>query len=428
MEQAAEATSEPLLLRAAHAVDTELTKVRDLDPTFLSAPEKAELLRSLTHAIHQAQGLLVDTMAVSADVADHDACASAGAWLGMHAQVERGEGARLQRLADAAVRWRRVREAMRDGLLSPARAAAITATLDALGPEVSVAVREQAEAHLIGLAEHHDVRELKRLGAAVLEVIDPAGYEAGEQARLEDELAKAREATRLSIRSRGDGTSRLSGVIPDAAAERLKTYLNAFSSPRHDHAVGQGAADGTDEPSPYLDDVTGRRLSGDRVRGEAFCAFLEAADPHRMPSQGGAATTIVITMDLDKLRAGLGWATTGDNDKLTAGEVRRLACQANLIPAVLGGASEVLDLGRSKRLFSPAQRRALGLTWRTCAIDACEIPGDWCEVHHLDPWASGGRTDLAKGVKLCPRHHHYVDDPRFTLTRTPTGYQLHRRN
>jgi hypothetical protein len=410
----------------------QLTKVRDLDPTFLTLPEKTALLKELVHVRAQVDGLLVDTLAVAADVADNDACTTAGSWLAAHAQVEPFEGGRLQRLADTTIRWRRVREAMRDGDLSPARAAVITATLDALGAEVSTAVKEQAEDHLLQLAADHDVRELKRLGEAVLEVIDPDTYETHEQARLEAELRKADEATRLSIRSRGDGTSRLSGVIPDAAAERLKTYLNAFSSPRHDNATHGAAADDNagdaGAPSAYIDPVTGKRHTGDRVRGEAFCAFLEAADPTRMPIHGGAATTVIVTMDLDKLRDGLGWATTGDNQRLTPGEVRRLACQAGIIPAVLGSNSEVLDLGRARRLFTPAQRKAIGLTWRTCAIDGCDVPGPWCEIHHLQPWTSGGQTDLDQGIPLCPRHHHYVDDPRFTLARTPSGYQLHRRN
>ncbi|GGO88529.1 hypothetical protein GCM10011584_15740 [Nocardioides phosphati] len=426
MDQLSSSTPEPLLLQAVHAVDMQLTKVRDLDPTFLSLPEKAELLRELVHVRAQVDGLLVDTLAVAADVADNDACTTGGSWLAAQAQVEPSEGGRLQRLAEAAVRWRRVREAMRDGDLSPTRAAAITATLDALGPDVSTAVREQAEDHLLQLAADHDVRELKRLGAAVLEVVDPDTYEAHEQARLEAELRKADEATRLSIRSRGDGTSRLTGVIPDAAAERLRTYLNAFSSPRHDAATDSTTGE-SEEPSPYLDPVTGKRLTGDRVRGEAFCAFLEAADPTRMPAHGGAATTVIVTMDLDKLREGLGWATTGDQSKLTPGEVRRLACQAQIIPAVLGGDSEVLDLGRTRRFFTPAQRKAIGLQWKSCAIDGCDVPGPWCEIHHLRPWSSGGKTELTNGIPLCPRHHHYVDDPRFDLTETPSGYQLHRR-
>ena len=419
-------TPEPLLLQTAHAVDMELTKVRDLDPAFLSAPEKAELMRCLTHTIHQAQGLLVDTLGVSADVADNEACATPGAWLKTHTQLDAPAASGLQKLATASLQWRRVREAMRDGALSPRRAQAITDCLDDLGPDLSTALRDQAEEHLIGLARDHDASELRRLGEHLAEVLDPERFEAHEQARIEEQERRAREATRLSIRRRGDGTSRLAGVLPDAAAERLKTYLNAFTNPRH--SAGDGAAGDAGDPEPSIDPVTGRRLTGDRLRGEAFCAFLEAADPKRLPSQGGAATTIVITMDLDKLRAGLGWALTGDSEKLTAAEVRRLACQANIVPAVLGGDSELLDLGRTKRLFTPAQRLALGLRWKTCAIDGCDVPGEWCEVHHLDPWSEGGATDLGNGIKICPRHHHYVDDPRFTLTQTPAGYQLRRRN
>lgn len=418
-------TPEPLLLQAAHAVDAELTKVRDLDPTFLSTADKAELMRALTHTIHQAQGLLVDAMSVAADVADHDACATPGAWLKAHTQLDTPTAAGLQKLATASLRWRRVREAMRDGTLSPRRAQAISDCLDKLGPDLSIRVLARAEEHLVDLARNHDARELRRLGEHLAEVLDPEMFDAQEQARLEEQERRAREATRLSIRRRGDGTSRLSGVLPDAAAERLRTYLNAFANLRH--SDGDSAGSDAGEPSPSIDPVTGRRLTGDRLRGEAFCAFLEATDPKRLPAQGGAATTIVITMDLDQLRAGLGWALTGDNEKLTAAEVRRLACQANLVPAVLGSDSEVLDLGRTKRLFTPAQRLALGLRWKTCAIDGCDIPGEWCEVHHLDPWSSGGATDLSNGIKICPRHHHYVDDNRFDLTRTPTGYQLHRR-
>ncbi len=396
-------------------------KVRDLDPTFLTVSEKDVLMRELVHLRTVAEGLLLETMAVSANVADDAACASVAGWLVRSAQVERGAAAAMQRVAEASVRWRRVREAMRDGALSPARAEVIVKALDALGAEVSTAVKDQAETHLVALAGEHDAKSLRRLGEHILEVVDPGSFEEREQERLEDELRKAREATRLSIRSRGDGTSRISGVVPDAAAARLRRFLQSFSSPR------SATANSDADPSPYVDPVTGRRLTSDRILGEAFCAFLEAADPKRMPMHGGAATSIIITMDLDKLRAGVGLAVTGEGEHLTPGEVRRLACQANLIPAVLGGGSEVLDLGRAKRLFSPAQRKALAIRWQTCAIDGCTVPFEWCEIHHLDPWASGGRTDMANGIPLCPHDHHYVDDPRFELRSTHAGFQLHRR-
>jgi hypothetical protein len=268
---------------------------------------------------------------------------------------------------------------------------------------------------MVAFAAEFDASELKKLGTAILETIDPDTFEDNERQRLEDELRKANEATRLSLRQRGDGATRISGVLPDGIAARLKTCLSAFTSPRHDAATTDPAED-----SRYLDPVTGKRLPHERVLGEAFCAFIEAADPHRMPMQGGASTTIIVTMDLDKLRAGVGVATAG-NERIPASEVRRLACQANIIPAVLGGKSEVLDLGRTRRLFSPGQRKALTIRYRTCVVQGCDVPAEQCEAHHLQPWSKGGATNLDDGVLACPRHHHLFHDERYEMTQSRRG-------
>ena len=82
--------------------------------------------------------------------------------------------------------------------------------------------------------------------------------------------------------------------------------------------------------------------------GHAFCDLLEHLDPTRLPVHGGTATTVVVTIDLDTLISGLGVATTGTDGRITAAEARRLACTAKLVPVVLGGTSEVLDVGRSQ--------------------------------------------------------------------------------
>src|SRR5699024_7945029 len=101
------------------------------------------------------------------------------------------------------------------------------------------------------------------------------------------------------------------------------------------------------------------RLPADRMLGEAFCAFLERTDPAAMPQHGGLATTLVITVDYDTLTRQLGNGTLPDGTRLAAGDVRRLACTAGILPAVLGGKSAVLDLGRTHRLFSVEQRIAM---------------------------------------------------------------------
>ena len=114
------------------------------------------------------------------------------------------------------------------------------------------------------------------------------------------------------------------------------------------------------------------------------------------------------------LLTGLGLAETSTGDPITAAEARRLACTAGILPVVLGGAGEILDLGRTRRLFSPAQRKAMAIRDRDCRAEGCDIPAAWCEAHHAnEPWAKGGRTDLADGNLLCSFHHHRAHDPRY---------------
>ena len=162
---------------------------------------------------------------------------------------------------------------------------------------------------------------------------------------------------------------------------------------------------------------------------EAFAAFLEAADTARMPLHGGDATSVFVTISLETLTSQLAGTGLVGEEPLSAGEVRRLACTARIIPVVLGGTSEVLDLGRSRRLFSPAQRKAMALRDRRCRAEGCTVPAAWCEAHHATaPWARGGRSDLADGVLLCSWHHHRAHDPRFDTRRLAHGdYRFHRR-
>ncbi len=100
-------------------------------------------------------------------------------------------------------------------------------------------------------------------------------------------------------------------------------------------------------------------------------------------------------------------------EPISAGKARRLACTHGIIPAILNSDSVPLDLGRTQRFFTPAQRLALALRDGGCAFPGCDRPPSDCEAHHAkEPWHQGGRTDLADGVLLCPHHHHLVEpDP-----------------
>lgn len=90
--------------------------------------------------------------------------------------------------------------------------------------------------------------------------------------------------------------------------------------------------------------------------------------------------------------------------------VRRLACEADIIPVVLDGRSVPIDVGRAKRLATAHQRRALEAVHTTCAVPECDVRFDRCHIHHIDYWEHGGTTDLVNMVPLCNKHHHAVHE------------------
>ncbi len=135
-----------------------------------------------------------------------------------------------------------------------------------------------------------------------------------------------------------------------------------------------------------------------------------------------AATEIVVHIDLDTITNGLHEHSTcefGDGETIPVEMARRLACNAHIIPVVLGGDSVPLDLGRSQRLANADQRRALRAIHRTCAFDGCDTPFEKCQIHHVNPWEHGGETNLADMAPICPRHHHNVHEGGWTLTIGP---------
>jgi hypothetical protein len=170
------------------------------------------------------------------------------------------------------------------------------------------------------------------------------------------------------------------------------------------------ARDGQTEPPP-------------RPAGCAYCR--DAHDAHRGGGGDGANG------------GGGGYRPTGQapgqllgtDIRLSPAQARRMACRAGVIPAVLDGAGRVLDLGRKSRLATPAQILALRIQQHgRCAISGCDRPAHTCEAHHWrQPWAAGGRTDLAGLILLCPRHHTLADTPGMHTAPQPDGrFRLHR--
>lgn len=300
----------------------------------------------------------------------------------------------------------------------------IVHALDDLPADLDPHLRSQAETHLVEQAAHFDPTRLRRLGRKVLEVVAPEVVEADERRLLEADDARARRVASLTMRRRGDGTTDIHIRISDAVAGRLRTYLDAYTSPHRsnlDHHRG-GAGD-------RVDPDTGRHLPRSTLWATAFGAMLEAIPADRLPRHGGGATSVVVTIDHDTLREQLGVAGLLDADEsITLSQAMRLACNASILPAVLDTAGQPLHLGRARRLFSPAQRTAMALRDRQCRALGCSIPATWCEAHHMLPWGRGGLTDLDQGLLLCSWHHHRAHDRAYRTDTLPNGdLRFHRR-
>jgi hypothetical protein len=131
-------------------------------------------------------------------------------------------------------------------------------------------------------------------------------------------------------------------------------------------------------------------------------------DEGELPARGGQRPHLVLTMGLNDLIDGLGVATLDTGGQLCAAEARCLACDATIIPMVLGSDSMPLDVGRHQRLATAALRDALGHRDNGCAFPACERPPRYCHAHHILSWLDGGDTSLRNMCLLCEYHHTIV--------------------
>jgi hypothetical protein len=155
-----------------------------------------------------------------------------------------------------------------------------------------------------------------------------------------------------------------------------------------------------------------------------------------LPAAGGLRPQIMATIDYRDLLQRLGGTGTPGGGALpnfgagalnqgsgslmftgpiTASTVRKLACDADIIPVVLGGDGQVLDIGRASRVFPPHIRKALVARDQGCAFPQCTIPASWCEAHHIDYWSRGGSTGTDNGTLLCSHHHHLIHEEQWSI-------------
>jgi hypothetical protein len=231
-----------------------------------------------------------------------------------------------------------------------------------------------------GLPLHH----VRRLVWRAQALADPGAWEEREE--------RQHEARAVTMRDDADGMVTLTARLTPLAAAPVRAVLDA--------GVRWAMQRRRDDPA-----------SDPRTPWQMRADILVDICRHALDctqATSGVKTTVVVRMTRAELESGLGvGAIDGTPQPITAGALRRAAGDAEVVPAVLGGASEVLDWGRSRRLFTLAQRIALVERDGGCAF--CSAPPAWCEAHHIRWWdKDAGPTDLANGVLLCARCHHRV--------------------
>ena len=146
--------------------------------------------------------------------------------------------------------------------------------------------------------------------------------------------------------------------------------------------------------------------------------------PTRIPDSHGTRTRVVVTIDHDTLIAGVLAAAqtlpvTGDGLDLPPGVVRRLACDAEVIPVLLGAHGEVLDVGRATRTVTVPIWNALVVRDRHCAFPGCHQPPVMCHAHHIRHWADHGETELDNLLLLCGHHHRVIHHTPWEIRINP---------
>jgi hypothetical protein len=371
--------------------------------------------------------------------------------------------------------------ALAGGVL-PGQAEAITHVLAQLPEEFPADMVGEGEVTMVGFAATHNAAELRRLSGHLVETLAPDTAEELEAARVEREYRHALRERYLEFTGDGHGSVLLRGSLPvadaegfirivdsyAAAAKRGVDLLDPLAEPvspsmrRADALLAMVAAHqrrelaplhGGDRPRIVLTmsydtllDATlggvcaecghrgsGFRVCDDRRPGEILGGGSDGSGtraPGKGPKDDGRPTAVPPggpDRQAAGAVAGTGARLVGTGEPVPAHLVRQWLCDADLLPVVLGGPSEILDVGQAQRLVTPGIRAALEVRDGGCVFPGCNAPPAACHAHHIIPWYRGGPTALWNLVLLCPHHHGIIEperDPaadRWTLTLRADG-------
>ena len=331
-----------------------LDALAGVDRGGLSAEARLGLVESARRE-HDRLGALVGVLLAEADAVGASLVARGTpttSWLGLSGATSAKEAAALVFTARDLTSSEQVRDAALAGQVQVGQARGIVTALTTLPAMLTASQRHAAERWLIGHARTHHAHSLAQLGPEVLAVVAPelAPTPDDQLGLLDAQYRRAHARRALSFTPEGDGSIRFRGSLPSGAAAPLVKLIDAYVESdrrtRRDHTANRA---GDEHRTP------------DQRRADALLVLVAAHQrARRAPRVAGDRPRIVVTLreaDLRHRAEQAGLLTTGE--QISAGELRRLCCDADLTPIVLGTESELLDVGRTTRLVTPALRRAL---------------------------------------------------------------------
>ncbi|MDI6100755.1 DUF222 domain-containing protein [Actinoplanes sp. NEAU-A12] len=420
---------------------------------------RAELLDFLD-GVHAAQQMLQAAVLHAVREADRRGVPAAQqapsptAWLRARLRISPRAANRLLAQATAVDRNPLLDEAVTAGKVNAEQLAVITTALASLPTTVPPHVRGQAGAVLTDWATHLDPLGLRTAGRRILDHVAPEVAEAVEEEWLRRTEQQAHAQRYLTLSPLGDGRVRVRGLLDTESAAIVTAALDPLCKPdpqgkphslREPNRVGRSRSLCEPHSLGKPDRVSGLRLldEPDRVGGSYWrggpdhvaAKVAVAAEPagtgeartpgqrradaltdvcrlvlagSSLPDNGGDRPQLAVTVAYDPLREKLGTARLDDGEPLSAEAVRRLGCDARILPLVLNGHGQILDAGRTRRTATGPMRRALAARDQGCVFPGCGRPPRWCDAHHIISWTENGPTDLGNLALLCGHHHRVV--------------------
>jgi hypothetical protein len=275
-------------------------------------------------------------------------------------------------------------------VLNLGQAAAIITALNKVPKTVPVEDIVVAEEKMVEAARHLSPGDLDILGRRVVDTLDTDGPEPAEDAAYQREKLWWKRA---------DHGIKFGGYLAAENAELFQTSIDGLSKPHK-------TIDGELDPRPR-----------DKRHADALVTILETAAGN--PDATPGVPHLMVTIDYEDLKNATSQAL-GDlmfsGTTLSAAAVRRIACDAAILPIVLGSNSQALDVGTEQRFVNRAMRRALIRRDKGCVI--CQAPPPYCHAHHIIHWIDGGPTSINNLALFCGGHHHAIHKGHYTVTIT----------